>query len=207
MTALDTIRWRIILGLSGLLAGLVIGAIVGMTSLATLRRSLAIEIDHLRASSEVGNGLVIAVFEEIRAAHQYLDERGREASEQFQTAVDAAFRYQKQLDGLPGLTEADRITVNRIKQLQSVIHVDYSLAHAYLDLGRTGEATALSVAVREPTTELTGLVRELSSRQSEKAAAVGQRLARVAREREIVLWLVLIATAVVGAVVGVFTLR
>jgi methyl-accepting chemotaxis protein len=205
--ALDTIRWRIILGLSGLLGGLVVAAIVGVTSLATLRRSLATEIDHLRASSEVSNGLVMAVFEEIRAAHQYLDEPGSGASAQFQSAVDAAFRYQKQLDGLPGLTEADRITVNRIKQLQSEIHVDYSLAHAYLDVGRTREAMALSVEVREPVTELTGLVRELSSRQSERAAAAGQRLARVAREREILLWLVLIATAVVGAIVGVFTVR
>src|SRR6185295_1890723 len=35
----------------------------------------------------------------------------------------------------------------------------------------------------------------------------GQRLSRLAREREILLWLVLIATIVVGAIVGVFTLR
>ena len=54
---LDTIRWRIILGLSGLLAGLVIASVVGVTSLATLRRSLATEIGRLRESSEVGNGL------------------------------------------------------------------------------------------------------------------------------------------------------
>src|SRR2546423_10629429 len=148
--ALDTIRWRIILGLSGLLAGLVIAAVVGVTSLAALRHSLASEIDHLRASSEVGNGLVTSVFDEIRSAEQYLRERGSQADEQFQGAVDAAFRYQKQLDGLSGLSEADRITVNHIKQLQSTIHVDYSLAHALLDLGRTGEALALSVSVREP---------------------------------------------------------
>jgi len=36
-------------------------------------------------------------------------------------------------------TEADRITVNRIKQLQSAIHVDYSFAHADLDIGRRGK--------------------------------------------------------------------
>src|SRR3989449_7046807 len=207
MTSLDTIRWRIILGLSGLLAGLVIAAVVGVTSLATLRRSLADEIGHLRQSSEVGNGLVTAVFDEIRAAEQYLSERGQQVSDQFQTAVDSVFSYQKRLDGLPGMTEADRITVNRIKQLQSAIHVDYSLAHADLDLGRPREAQALSVGARPEVTELTRLVRDLSVRQSEKAGVVGQRLAALAREREIVLWLVLIATALVGAVVGAFTLR
>ena len=199
MPSLDTIRWRIILGLSGLLAGLVIASVVGVTSLSSLRHALATEIEHLRQSNDVSNGLVTAVFDEIRAAG--------EARDQFQLAAEAAFQYQKRLDGLPGLTEADRITVNRIKQLQSVIHVDYSLAHADLDLGRTRDALALTVAVRDPVTELTRLVRELSARQSDKAGAVGRRLAAVAREREIVLWLVLVATAIVGAVVGVFTLR
>jgi len=203
MSGLDTIRWRIILGLSGLLGGLVISAVVGVTSLATLRHSLATEIDHLRASSAVGSGLVTAIFDEIRSAEQV----GAGSADQFQSAVDAAFRYQKQLDELPGLTETDRITVNRIKQRQAAIHVDYSLAHALLDLGRTGQAQALIGQVREPVAELTRLVRELSARQSDKATAAGQRLAALAREREIILWIVLVGTAIVGAIVGGLTLR
>jgi len=207
MTSFDTIRWRIILGLSGLLAGLIIAALVGVTSLGTLRRSLATQIDQLRASSEVGNGLVTAVFDEIRAAEQYLSERSDSVGGHFQSAVDSAFSYQKRLDGLPGLTEADRITVNRIKQLEAEIHVNYALAHANLDLGRTHEAQTLAAGVRPQVTELTRLVRDLSGRQSDKAAVVGERLASMARQREILLWLVLIATAFVGAVVGVFTLR
>jgi methyl-accepting chemotaxis protein len=207
MRALDTIRWRIILGLSGLFAGLVVAAVIGVASLRTLRRSLSDEIEHLRVSSEVGSGLVTAVFDEIRSAERYLAERSSAAGDSFQNAVDSAFRYQKQLDGLPALTEADRITVNRIKQLQAAIHVDYSLAHALLDLGRTGEARTAAAAVRVPVGELTRLVRELSARQSEKATAAGQRLSRLAREREIVLWLVLIATGVIGALVGAFTVR
>ena len=207
MRSLDTIRWRIILGLSGLLGGLVIAALVGVTSLRTLRASLAAEISHLRESSEVGNGLVTAVFDEIRAAEQYLSDRGQGAAGQFQAAVDSAFGYQQRLEGLTGMTEADRITVNRIKQLQSDIHVDYSLAHADLDLGRTQQAQALAAGARPQVTEMTRLVRDLSARQSDKAAVVGQRLAALARQREIVLWLVLIATALVGGFVGMFTLR
>src|SRR6185437_2333232 len=211
MSSLDTIRWRIILGLSGLLAGLIVASVVGVTSLATLRHSLGDEIARLRESSEVGNGLVTAVFDEIRAAEQYLGDRqggrGQQTNDQFQSAVDSAFSYQRRLDGIPGLTEADRITVNRIKQLQSAIHVDYSLAHADLDVGRPQQAQALAVGARPEVTELTRLVRDLSTRQSEKAAVVGQRLAALAREREIILWLVLIATALVGTVVGAFTLR
>src|SRR3989442_15478693 len=125
MSSVDTIRWRIILGLSGLLAGLVVASVVGVTSLATLRHSLADEIGRLRESSEIGNGLVTAGFDEIRAAEQYLGGRRQQTSGQFQTAVDSAFDYQKRLDGLPGLTETDRITRNRIKQLQRANHFHY----------------------------------------------------------------------------------
>jgi methyl-accepting chemotaxis protein len=207
MKALDTIRWRIILGLSGLLAGLLIASIVGVTSLATLRRSLGAELDHLRESSDVGNGLVTAVFEEIRTAHEYLDDGTKQAADQFQSAADAASGYQRRLDGLSGLTEADRITVNRIKQLQSTIHVDYSLAHANVDLGRPSAAAAAAALVREPVIELTRLVRELSTRQADRASVAGERLARIARERETLLWLVLLITIVVGAVMAAFTLR
>lgn len=205
---MTTIRWRIILGLSGLLAGLVVAAVVGVTSLATLRRSLEAEIESLRSSSEIGSGLVTAVFDEIRLGEQYGTQRGGSgARAEFQTAVDQAFNYQKQLDALPGLSEADRITVSRIKQLQSTIHVDYSLAHALLDLDRTSQAQALMGAVRAPVSELNRLARELSARQSEKAAAAGLRLGGLARQREIALWLVLIATTIVGVMAGVFTLR
>ena len=94
---MNTIRWRIIFGLAGLLGGLVIASIVGVTSLGMLRRSLAGEIETLRTSSEVGSGLVTSVFEEIRAAEEYLGVRNADAREQFQSAADGAFRYQKQL--------------------------------------------------------------------------------------------------------------
>jgi methyl-accepting chemotaxis protein len=185
----------------------VIAALVGVTSLGTLRRSLAHEIETLRTASEVGSGLVTSVFEEIRAAQQYLTGPNAQAREQFQTASDAAYRYQKQLEGLEGLTEADRLTVNRMKQLQALIDVDYSIAHALVDVGRTGTALAQAAAARGPAAELSQLVRQLAARQSEKAAQAGARLSALARKRELILWLVLVATAVLGGVIGAFTLR
>ncbi|HEV8263348.1 MAG TPA: methyl-accepting chemotaxis protein [Gemmatimonadales bacterium] len=207
ITALDTIRWRIVLGLTGLFAGIVIAAVVGVTSLGTLRRSLAAEIETLRTSSEVGSGLVTAVFDEIRSAEQFLSAPSPLGRDQFQAAADAAFRYQKQLDGLAGLTEADRITVSRIKQLQATIHVDYSIAHALVELGRPRDAVAQAATVRGPAGDLTRLVRELSARQSERAAQAGTRLSALATRRELWLWLVLATTAAVGVLVGMFTLR
>jgi methyl-accepting chemotaxis protein len=54
---------------------------------------------------------------------------------------------------------------------------------------------------------LSRLVRDLAARQSEKAAQAGVRLGSEVRRRQIILWLVLLSTTVIGVVVGGFTLR
>ena len=203
----DTIRFRILLGLFGLAAGLVLTAAYGAATLRMLRRSVAAELGALRAASEVGSGLVSAVFDEIRAAELYLATPGTTARDHFQAAADDAFDYERRLENLGGLSNEDRLTVIRIKQLQASIQVDYALAHALKDLGREREAQAEAVAVREPTAELTRLVRDLSSRQAVRAAQAGDRLAAASRQGERILWLVLTLLVVAGGVLSFYTLR
>ena len=204
---LDTIRFRILLGLFGLAAGLVLTAAYGAATLRMLRRSVAAELAALRAASEVGSGLVSAVFDEIRAAELYLATPSATARDRFQAAADDAFDYERRLENLGGLSNEDRLTVIRIKQLQASIQVDYALAHALKDLGRDREAQAEAVAVREPTAELTRLVRDLSGRQAVRAAQAGDRLAAASRRGERILWLVLTLLVVAGGVLSFYTLR
>jgi len=204
---LDTIRFRILLGLFGLAAGLVLTAAYGAATLRMLRRSVAAELAALRAASEGGSGLVSAVFDEIRAAELYLATPGATAHDRFQAAADDAFDYERRLENLGGLSNEDRLTVIRIKQLQASIQVDYALAHALKDLGREREAQEEAVAVREPTAELTRLVRDLSSRQAVRAAQAGDRLAAASRQGERILWLVLTLLVVAGGVLSFYTLR
>jgi methyl-accepting chemotaxis protein len=203
----DTIRFRILLGLFGLATGLVLTAAYGAATLRMLRRSVAAELGALRAASEVGSGLVSAVFDEIRAAELYLATPGATARDRFQAAADDAFDYARRLENLGGLSNEDRLTVIRIKQLQASIQVDYALAHALKDLGREREAQAEAVGVREPTAELTRLVRDLSSRQAVRAAQAGDRLAAASRQGERILWLVLTLLVVAGGVLSFYTLR
>src|SRR5439155_959288 len=81
------------------------------------------------------------------------------------------------------------------------------LAHALKDLGRDREAQAEAVGVREPTAELTRLVRDLSGRQAVRAAQAGDRLAAASRRGERILWLVLTLLVVAGGVLSFYTLR
>ncbi|HXL09851.1 MAG TPA: methyl-accepting chemotaxis protein [Gemmatimonadales bacterium] len=193
----DTIRSRIVAGLIPLSIGLVGTALLAAVTLRQMRHAVADELAGLRASSEIGSGLVATVFEEIRAAEQYLAAPGADSRRLFQAAGDDAFQYERRLEAL-GITGEDRIAVGRLKQLNAAIQVDYAIAHALKDLGRDGEALTQSAAVRPRAAEVTRLVRDLASRQAVKAAQVADRLAAASREREKELWLLLGGIAVVG---------
>src|SRR5881396_2280395 len=200
----DTIRARILIGLALLLAGLIATAIAGAATLRQMRYAIDQELDALRASTEVGSGLVTSVLEEIRAAEQYLGSPGDDPRREFQAAAEEAFQHQRRLDGLGGLTVEDRLTVNRVKQLHAAIQTEYSIAHALRDLGRDQEAAARAAAVRPQAAELTRLVRDLSQRQAAKAA---QRLSADAADRERKLWVFVVALVIAGFFLSRYTVQ
>src|SRR5437762_751168 len=177
----DTIRSRIVAGLMPLLIGLVGTALLGAVTLRQMRQAVAEELAGLRASSDVGGGLVATVSEEIRTAEQYLAAPSADARKLFQAASDEAAQYEKRLEAF-GVTSEDRLAVNRLKHLHASIQVDYSIAHALKDLGRDHEALTQLAAVRADAAEVTRLARDFSSRQAAKAAQAADRLRRIVGE-------------------------
>jgi len=186
----DTIRSRIVAGLMPLLIGLVGTALLGAVTLRQMRQAVAEELAGLRASSDVGGGLVATVSEEIRTAEQYLAAPSADARKLFQAASDEASQYEKRLEAF-GVTSEDRLAVTRLKHLHASIQVDYSIAHALKDLGRDHEALTQLAAVRADAAEVTRLARDFSSRQAAKAAQAADRLTAASKEREKGLWLLL----------------
>ncbi|HJQ67235.1 MAG TPA: methyl-accepting chemotaxis protein [Gemmatimonadales bacterium] len=204
---LNTVRARILLGLGALAVGLVLTAATGTTALGTIRRRITTEMNALRTTTSINTGLLTTVFTELRAAVQYISTPDARSRNEFQSAADSAFDLDRRLERLGDLTVEDRLVVNRIKLLLSSIQVDYALAHALRDLGRTGEAQARSSAVQASVNELVQLVRGLSARQSEKAGQAADRLAMLAGRRELFLWLVLGVFVALGAVSTMLTVK
>jgi methyl-accepting chemotaxis protein len=204
---LDTIRARILVGLGLLMVGLIVTAIAGATTLRRMRYAVENELDALRASTEVGSGLVTSVLEEIRGAEQYLASPGDDARREFQASAEDAFEYQRRLEAFPGLAVEDRLTINRVKQLHAAIQTEYSIAHALRDLGRDQEAVARAAAVRPQAAELTRLVRDLSRRQAQQAAKAAERLTSDAGDRERKLWVGVAALVVLGFFFSRYTLQ
>jgi methyl-accepting chemotaxis protein len=204
---LNTIRARILVGLGALALGLVITAATAAAALGTIRGRIASEMNAVRSATAISTGMLTTVFTELRAAEQYLGAPDGRARTEFQDFADSAFQYERRLEQIGDLTVEDRLVVSRIKLLQASIQVDYALAHALRDLGRTREAQTRVIQVHASVGDLLQLVRGLSARQSEKAAQVADRLALVAGRRQLFLWLVLAVFVALGAVASMLTVR
>src|SRR5260370_1133117 len=124
-----------------------------------------------------------------------------------QHAREAALDAGRRRGAVRGRTAADRLTVNRLKQLHATIQTEYAVAHALKDLGRDQEAVAHAAAVRPQAAQLTRLVRDLSRRQAQKAARAAERLTLDAGERERNLWVLVAALVVAGAFLSRYTLQ
>ncbi len=205
--SLDTLRMRIAVGEGALVLGLIIVAVIGVAALRTVRGTVTTELQSLTRTSERSNALVVALFEEIRAAEQYLTDRSAAASAMFQTAGEDAHDSRRRLRALPDLSAADRQVVARIAQLQSDAEVLYSYAHAQRDLGRRDEALVSGALARDRATELIQLVRDFSTTQLARTGATARSLERASQERELLLWTVLAVSIAVGLAIGIATLR
>ena len=202
----DTLRWRILAGFASLILLLLIGSAVGGYSLLTMRTAVRGEMRTLQTTNGIANGVMTAVFAEIRAAEQYLNEPSLGAAAEFHSTADDAFAGAKTLDQLGGLTVDDRLTINRMNQLQAQIEVTYALAHALRDLGRGSQAAAQAALARGPANQLTLLVREVGDRQAQRGQQAADRLGDLARKMALVLAGVLVLALVSGSVIGLWTL-
>ncbi len=207
MTPLDTIRIRILGGLTLLGGTVVCMSVFSAYALRTVRRSDAAQLEAVRRSGDVSNGLVAGVFQEINAGQQYLATPSAELRSQFQDAADRSFDFSRELERVPGLTLEQRLAINRIRQLHGSIEVGYAMAHALRDLGREAEARGRAAAVLDPAAELTRLVRTLTADLAQKARRAEQGLAAQTGRWEVYLYLGLVVAVVATVLAGYWTLQ
>ncbi len=204
---LNTVTARIALAQGLLLVGLLVVALIGVAALKTVSESVSAELQDLAEMSEVSNGLVVALFDEIRAAEQYLTDRSPNAQESYRTSGETAYEFQRRLRSLQGLSEVDRLMVNRIASLQSLVEVWYSLAHAQLDLNRRPEGLAAAAGARDPAGELMRLVRDFATVQRARTENTARNLQAAADDRRLLVWTVLAVSVLLAVGVGIATLR
>ena len=204
---LDTIRVRILGGLALLGGTVVFMALFSAYALRTVRRSETALLEMVRRSSDVSNGIVASVFQEINAGQQYLAKPSAELRGQFQDAADRSFDFSRELERMPGLTIDQRLAVNRIRALQGSIEVGFAMAHAFQDLGRDAEARMWATAELDPAAELTRLVRTFTAELAQGARRAEQGMGALTARWEAYLYLGLVVAAVATALAGYWTLQ
>jgi methyl-accepting chemotaxis protein len=207
MTPLRSLQHRVWAGML-LLIVLVFGiALLGVTSIRALDRSVNQELSLLLESTDLGNGLVASVASEIRSAEQYLVRPNDRLRASTIEDGDSAYVFQRRYRGLGSLTTADRYIVNKIAANQAQIEVAYGMAHALTDLGRTDEARQMADRARAPADTLLGDVRALGLAQTTRSMARAGDLRRQSDNRRRALWTLFGVSLVLGMLTAWWTVR
>jgi methyl-accepting chemotaxis protein len=207
MRPLRSLQHRVWAGML-LLIVLVFGiALLGVTSIQALDRSVNQELSLLLGSTDLGNGLVASVASEIRSAEQYLVRPNDRLRASTIEDGDSAYAFQLRYRGLGSLTTADRYIVNKIAANQAQIEVAYGMAHALTDLGRTDEARRMADRARAPADTLLGDVRALGLAQTTRSMARAGDLRRQSDSRRNALWSLFGVSFMLGMVTAWWTVR
>jgi methyl-accepting chemotaxis protein len=205
----DTLRLRVIVGEGALVLGLVVLSLLGIAALRQVSETVSDELQVGTQIAQESGVMISALFDHVRAAEQFLSDGSAGARRRFEAAGISAYESQRRLRGMNGLEEGDRLAVNRVANLHAQAQMWYAFAHAMRDLGRAQQPAARAAAdtARARATALIGQLREFSGRQataSEEAAGV---LVTTTRDREILMWLVMVVATIVGTGIVLATVQ
>ena len=207
MMGLNSLRSRVIGGMTLLIVLVFAIALIGVNSIASLDRSVDQELSQMLESSDLSNGLLASLGDEVRWAEQYIMRPSEAARRRFVEDGDSAYVYQRRYRTMKALTTSDRYIVNKIATNQAQIEVVYATAHALADLGRVDEARQKAADARVPADTLLGDVRALALAQTSRSLARANELRREAGRRRSVLWLLFVVSLTIGIGTSVFTVR
>jgi len=205
--ALNTLRFRIASGETALVVGIVVIALIGLGALRTLRDTVTGELASLSQSLQESNELAISLFDQMRAAEQYLTDRSASALAAFKLAGESSYRSQRRLQLANELPLTDRLVIGRIGTLHAQAEVYYSVAHANQDLGRRTEALAAAASARDYATQLVESIRQFLAAQTQHTEATSSGLREIAADRMLSSITVLAASLLAAVAIGVVTLR
>ncbi len=205
--AINTLRFRIAIGETALVVGIAVIALIGLGALRTLRDTVTGELASLSQSLHESNELAVSLFDQMRAAEQYLTEQSAEALAAFESAGESSYRSHRRLQLLTDLPPTDRLVIGRIGTLHAQAEVLYSIAHANQDLGRRPEALAAAASARDSATQLVESIRQFLAAQTQHTEATSVGLREIAADRMLSVVTVLTASLLAAIAIAIVTLH
>jgi methyl-accepting chemotaxis protein len=207
MTMLSSLRSRVISGMALLILLVFAIAVLGVNSISSLDKSVNQELWLMLESTDLSNGLLASLGDEVRWGEQYIIRPSDTSRRRFVEDGDSAYVYQRRYRLTKALTTSDRYIVNKIAANQAQIEVTYSTAHALADLGRMDEARQKAELARAPADTLLSDVRALALAQTNRSLARANELRREAGRRRSVLWLLFFTSLAIGIGTSFLTVR
>ncbi len=205
----NTLRVRVIVGEGALVLGIAIIAISGIAALRRVSRTVSEELQLNTQLGQESGAMAAALFDQIRAAEQYLSDPAVDVRLQFADAGEFAYESQRRLRFITGLAEEDRVTVNRIADTHAQVETWYAYVHALHDIGsgQLGATAQAADSARALAATLITYLRDFTARQASTSEATGNVLVSMARDRETMMWLVLALAVMIGTAIMLATVQ
>ncbi len=182
-----TIRRILRVGGSALVLLIGIGAVFSYFTIKQLSEEMNERLVALRQSTETGNALESLILGQITVGERYLLRPAPALAAEFARLGREAHEQRRRYKDLKGLSPAEQQEIEAVESAHARIEVEYSLAHALLDIGRRDEALAREAAVQPLTKSLQEDIRKISAAQAQKVSVAAEELTSTARTREFVL--------------------
>ena len=205
--AWNTIRGRLIFGVTSLLVGVVAVILLALLPMLGMQRDLELRLREMRSEAATNSLFQSGILNEIAAAEGYLAAPSEDLALRFGRTGVETHAVRRQYRKLTGLSPAERVLVDSIGRLQAQMEVGYSLAHALLDLGRDAEARQAAERARAPASAITEAIRALGERGAESAEEAGRAMVQLSRRNRIILASAIGTILLGGIIFSVVTLR
>ncbi|MBA4156075.1 MAG: methyl-accepting chemotaxis protein [Gemmatimonadetes bacterium] len=187
---LSTLRGRLILS-SFVLVGLIAAATwIGYATVEHLTREIGSRFSALSESTRISTEMEDLLLTQMVTAEAYIAEPSPRTAAEFEALGRRAHELRQAYRDLPALTAAELTQIAIVEDLHSTIEVEYSLAHALLDIGREGEALVQVEAARPRSQALQTAIRKIGSLQAAKVAVTAVALDRMGDQRST--WLLVV---------------
>ena len=198
---LSRIRGRLFLAYALLVAGMLVLWLFGATALRDYGTQVTERMNELQSAGNLGTRLVHTVLTQMTAGEHYLVERDSATAASFdQLGFDAHDVRRRYLE-LENLSAEEQTKLARIEDVHSRLEVLYSVAHAQIDLGRREQAVQTLAGVAPMLDELTTLVGDLSTEETQAIREAADRLDEDAQERQAAMVIVLLFSVALASLV------
>jgi methyl-accepting chemotaxis protein len=188
---LSTLKGRLVLGAAAMLSLIGAATWIGYATVETVSQVIAERLDAVRISTAIGTELETLILRQIAAAEDYLANGDSESAALFASLGRMAHHTTGEFKQLADLTTPEQAQIVAVEELHARMEVDFALAHALRDLGRTDEAEthvdSASLVIRN----VQAAIRNIGAEQTEKMAAASAELGKLGRDRQRILLAVL----------------